>query len=77
MASTAIETLLEGKGFSFEAGGNWTSGEGQGIGPATSSWWCSPLPDEDGSKWQDRSPEGLDQKVAPIVMESESELGSN
>ena len=32
MASTPIETLLEGKGFSCEAGGNWTSGEGQGIG---------------------------------------------
>ena len=32
MASTPIETLLEGKGFSCEAGGNWTSGKGQGIG---------------------------------------------
>ena len=32
VASTPIETLLEGKGFSCEAGGNWTSGEGQGIG---------------------------------------------
>ena len=32
MASTPIETLLEGKGFSREAGGNWTSGKGQGIG---------------------------------------------
>ena len=32
MASTPIETLLEGKDFSCEAGGNWTSGEGQGIG---------------------------------------------
>ena len=35
--------------------------------PATSTWWCSPLPNGDGSKWQDRSPEGLDRKVAPIV----------
>ena len=32
MASTPIETLLEGKGFSCEPGGNWTSGKGQGIG---------------------------------------------
>ena len=32
MASAPIETLLEGKGFSCEAGGNWTSGKGQGIG---------------------------------------------
>ena len=34
MASTGtpIETLLEDKGFSCEAGGNWTSGKGQGIG---------------------------------------------
>ena len=32
MASTPIETLLKGKGFSCEAGGNWTSGEGQEIG---------------------------------------------
>ena len=32
MASTLIETLLEGKGFSCEAGGNWTNGKGQGIG---------------------------------------------
>ena len=37
--------------------------------PATSSWLCSPLPNGDGSKWQDRSPEGLDQKIAPIVMD--------
>ena len=30
-------------------------------------------PNGDGSKWQDRSPEGLDQKVAPIVsVESQS-----
>ena len=29
---TPIETLLEGKGFSCEAGGNWTCGEEQGIG---------------------------------------------
>ena len=36
--------------------------------PAASSWWCSPLPNEDGLKRQDRSPEGLDQKVAPIVL---------
>ena len=35
--------------------------------PATSTWWCSPLPNGNGSKWQDRSPEGLDRKVAPIV----------
>ena len=27
MASTPIETLLEGKGFSCEAGGNWISGK--------------------------------------------------
>ena len=26
-----------------------------------------PSPNGDGSKWQDRSPEGLDRKVAPIV----------
>ena len=32
MASTPNENLLEGKGFSCEAGGNWTSGKGQGIG---------------------------------------------
>ena len=32
MASTPIETLLEGKDFSYEAGGNWTSGKGQVIG---------------------------------------------
>ena len=32
MVSTPIETLLEAKGFSCEAGGNWTSGKGQGIG---------------------------------------------
>ena len=32
MASTPIETLLDGKGFSCGAGGNWTSGKGQGIG---------------------------------------------
>ena len=37
--------------------------------PATSSWWCSPLPNGDRSKWLDRSPEGLDQKVAPIFMD--------
>ena len=36
--------------------------------PATSSWWCSPLPNGDGSKGQDRSPEGLGRKVAPIVL---------
>ena len=35
--------------------------------PATSSWWCSFLPNGDGSKWQDRSPEGLDQKVTPML----------
>ena len=35
--------------------------------PATSTWWCSPLPNGDGSKWQDRYPEGLDRKVTPIV----------
>ena len=34
MASTPIETLLEGKGFSCEAGGNWTSGKGQEINDA-------------------------------------------
>ena len=27
------------------------------------------LPNGDGSKWQDRSPEGLDEKFAPIVMD--------
>ena len=32
MASTPSETLLEGEGFSCEAGGNWTRGKGQGIG---------------------------------------------
>ena len=32
MVSTPIETLLEGKGFSCEAGGNWTSRKGQSIG---------------------------------------------
>ena len=32
MVSTPSETLLEGKGFSCEAGGNWTIGKGQGIG---------------------------------------------
>ena len=32
MASTPIETLLEGKVFSCQAGGNWTSGKRQGIG---------------------------------------------
>ena len=32
MASTPIETLLEGKGFSGEAGGNWTCRKGQEIG---------------------------------------------
>ena len=32
MASTPNETLLEGKGFSCEAGGNWTRGKGQGLG---------------------------------------------
>ena len=32
MSSTPIETLLDGTGFSCEAGGNWTSGKGQGIG---------------------------------------------
>ena len=37
--------------------------------PATSSWWCSPLPNGDGSKWQDRYPEGFNQKVAPIVLD--------
>ena len=31
MASTPIETLLEGKGFSCEAGGNWTSGKGREL----------------------------------------------
>ena len=35
--------------------------------PATSTWWCSPLPNGDGSKWQDRYTEGLDRKVTPIV----------
>ena len=35
--------------------------------PATSTWWCSPLPNGDGSKWQDRYPEGLDRKITPIV----------
>ena len=33
--------------------------------PATSTWWCSPIPNGDGSKWQDRSPRGLDRKVTP------------
>ena len=28
-----------------------------------------PSPIGDGSKWQDRSPEGLDRKVAPIVLD--------
>ena len=32
MASTPSKTMLEGKGFSCEAGGNWASGKGQGIG---------------------------------------------
>ena len=32
---TPIETLLEGKGFSCEDGGNWNSGKGQGIGCVT------------------------------------------
>ena len=32
MASTPNETLLEGKAFSWEAGGNWTRGKGQGTG---------------------------------------------
>ena len=32
MASTPSETLLEGKSFSCEAGGNWTRGKGQEIG---------------------------------------------
>ena len=32
MATTPNETLLEGKGFSCEAGGNWTRGKGQGTG---------------------------------------------
>ena len=32
MVSTSIETLLEGKGFGCEAGGNWTKRKGQGIG---------------------------------------------
>ena len=32
MVSTPIETLLEGKGFSCEAGGKWTSRKGQEIG---------------------------------------------
>ena len=32
MVSTPIETLLEGKGFSCEAGGNWTRKKGHGIG---------------------------------------------
>ena len=31
MASTPNETLLEGKGFSCEAGGNWTRGKGIGC----------------------------------------------
>ena len=31
MVSTPIENLLDGKSFSCEAGGNWTSGKGQGI----------------------------------------------
>ena len=31
MVSTPIETLLEGKGFSCEAGGNWTGRKGQEI----------------------------------------------
>ena len=35
--------------------------------PATSTWWCSHLPNGDGSKWQDRYPEGLDRKINPIV----------
>ena len=37
--------------------------------PATSTWWCSPLPNGDRSKWQDRSPKGLDRKVALIVLD--------
>ena len=32
MASTSIETILEGKGFSCEAGGNWNTRKEQGIG---------------------------------------------
>ena len=32
MANTPNETLLEGKGFCCEAGGNWTRGKGQGSG---------------------------------------------
>ena len=31
MVSTPIENLLDGKSFSCEAGGNWTSGKGQEI----------------------------------------------
>ena len=34
--------------------------------PATSTWWCSPLPNGDGPKWQDRSPEGLDRNSPPL-----------
>ena len=32
MVSTPIETLLDRKRFTCEAGGNWTSRKGQGIG---------------------------------------------
>ena len=32
MASTPNKTLLEGKGFSCETGGNWTGGKGLGMG---------------------------------------------
>ena len=34
--------------------------------PATSSWWCSPLSNGDGSKWQDRSPRRLTKRSPPL-----------
>ena len=34
--------------------------------PATSSWWCSPLPNRDGSKWLDRSPRGSTKRSPPF-----------
>ena len=58
MASTPIESLLEVKSFSCEAGGNWTSGKGQGIG-------CVPFGACDIYSITTRTKMGGDRSVCP------------
>ena len=60
MVSTPIETLLEGKGFNCEAGGNWTSGKGQGFG-CVAFGVCDILSSTTGTK------KGRDRTISPYL----------